>query len=240
MEFLDDAQGESPFVRDLQARGLIRVAETKRVEIPYRVQEVRIGRSLDLRQPRVQAWLQERVSKKGLPGALFEYPTHVSQRLTWLQAAADDGAPSDTLESADGLSFNGVAITFGPCDSWDQSRYAGPDDFMGLLPYLIFGTRGGSPVTDAIGRWFRASGVEALIYPSARNDVACEVRGERLVCATGWIPTRAQPSLYPVSMGLSHCLRPKPAGWSADLRSGAFPALLTLSRAGSRRSHHVW
>ena len=186
MEFLDDAQGESPFVRDLQAKGLIRVAETTRVEIPYRVQEVRIERSLDLRQPRAQAWLQQRVSKKGLPGALFEYATHASQRLTWLHPAADDGALSDPLESADGLSFNGVAITFGPCDSWDSSRYAGPDDFMGLLPYLIIGTRGGSPVTDAIGRWLRASGVEALIYPSARNDVACEVRGERLVRATGW------------------------------------------------------
>lgn len=141
---------------------------------------------MDLRQPSVQAWLCERLSKKGLPGASFEYATHVSQRLTWVEAVSTDSVERERLESADGMPFNGVEIAFGPCDSWDERRYTGPDNFVGLLPYLIFGTRGGSPVTDAIGRWLRAARVEALIYPSARNDVACEVQGECVIHTAGW------------------------------------------------------
>lgn len=186
IDFFHDADGESPFVRELKARGLIQDAATTRVEIPYRSQETRIERTVDLRQPSVQAWLHERLSKKGLPGALFEYATHASQRLTWIDPAPTDAAESKLLESVDGLPMDHTAVTFGPCDSWDGSRHAGPDDFMGLLPYLIFGTRGGSPITDAVGRWLRAAGVEALIYPSARNDVACEVQGGKLIHSAGW------------------------------------------------------
>ena len=186
IDFLDDVDGESPFVRELVARELIQNAKTTRVEIPYRIQEVRIERTVDLRQPAVQAWLHERLSERGLPGACFEYATDVSQRLTWVDFAPTDAAQGTPMESADGLPFDGIAVTFGPCDSWDEGRFTGPDDFTGLLPYLIFGTRGGSPVTDAIGRWLRAAKVEALIYPSARNDVACEVQGGSVTHTAGW------------------------------------------------------
>ena len=49
-----------------------------------------------------------------------------------------------------------------------------PNDFMGILPALVYPEFGGSGVTKSLGSWMRLMGIDALVYPSARSDAGVE------------------------------------------------------------------
>jgi hypothetical protein len=59
-------------------------------------------------------------------------------------------------------------------------------EFYDLVPTLMHPAIGGSEVTHAIGSWMRSSGVNALIYPSARSDASVDIRNGELVASHGW------------------------------------------------------
>jgi hypothetical protein len=154
--------------------------QTTCIDIPYEIRTERLDQVIDLREPRTQAWLYERLSG-GIPGVAFEYPGGLSSRLVW----ADELKKSD-CDHDFWLHGAKAIITYGPYEGWDRRYYGGPENFMGLLPYLIFPVRGGSPITDLIGRWLRNIGAKALVYPSVRNDVECVIENGLLKRATGW------------------------------------------------------
>ena len=182
LNFQHDKNGLSPLVQHLVDRCLIAVARSTIIEIPYEVRTEKFDRVIDLREPRTQSWLYESLIS-GVPGVAFEYSGgRVSNRLSWAGKRPSD---LDTKLWVGGSNSTNV-ITYGPCDSWDERNIGGPENFLGLLPYLIFPVRGGSPITDAIGRWLRQNGTNALIYPSARNDVECVVENGLLTCTKGW------------------------------------------------------
>lgn len=59
-------------------------------------------------------------------------------------------------------------------------------DFVDMLPTLMHPELGGCQVTHAIGSWMRTNRVNALIYPSARSNVALYVVGGELRGSDGW------------------------------------------------------
>jgi hypothetical protein len=182
LSFQHDENGSSPLVEHLMNRGLIAQARTTRIEIPYELRTEKLDHAIDLREPLTQTWLYECLHA-GIPGLAYQYSgDRVSSSLTW----AENYPKESDVDMKFWLGGSKKIITYGPCDSWDGHYYGGPENFMGLLPYLILPVRGGSPITDYIGKWLRNNGVNALIYPSARNDVECVVENGVLTRATGW------------------------------------------------------
>jgi hypothetical protein len=59
-------------------------------------------------------------------------------------------------------------------------------EFFDLVPTLMDPALGGTGETHAIGSWLRSSGVDALIYPSARSDVSVVIRDGELQQWQGW------------------------------------------------------
>lgn len=107
------------------------------VLLPYRVSEVTIERTIDLRLPLTREWFCR------------------------------------TFRAGDGRVLRVVDDT-------------GVDSFFRMLPTLMFPDLGGHDVGQAIGIWMRLNRVEALIYPSARNDTRCVIKGGALDKAFGW------------------------------------------------------
>lgn len=59
-------------------------------------------------------------------------------------------------------------------------------DFHDMLPALMDPSLGGSATTHAIGSWMRSSGVNGLIFPSARSDASVTVEDGEMVHFHGW------------------------------------------------------
>jgi hypothetical protein len=60
------------------------------------------------------------------------------------------------------------------------------EEFASLLPYLMSMEVGGGGYTEGIGRFLRQNQVNALVYPSARNDVWAHQENGRLIDWCGW------------------------------------------------------
>lgn len=60
------------------------------------------------------------------------------------------------------------------------------DSIEGMLPTLLTQERGGGLFCQMAGSWLRQHGVNALVYPSARNDVKVEVMNGAVVESSGW------------------------------------------------------
>jgi len=59
-------------------------------------------------------------------------------------------------------------------------------EFYDLLPTLMHPAVGGNDVTHAIGSWMRSSGVNGLVFPSARSDCSATIEDGELVDWHGW------------------------------------------------------
>lgn len=151
------------------------------VFIPTTLLDVSISRAIDLRLPRTQEWLvahllnalpsvaytADGVLYRGLPlGDGHDIPWPIESRFT----------------TRDGLD----AFSYPPSPNREHASGSLSADFLGILEFLMFPTRGGSPLTEAIGRWLRFLGAEALIYPSARADVECVIEDGALKRWRGW------------------------------------------------------
>jgi hypothetical protein len=156
-----------------------------RISVPYRTKREFVDKVIDLREIETRDWIVQQL-ERGLPGVAYQYGSVVSSQLTTgdKPAEVDSQLWLNGYPSAEGVEQS--LITFGPCDEWDRRSYGGPGGFFDILPYLVFGTNGGSPVTDAIGRWLRGLGANGLVYPSTRNDVSCVYHEGRLESWTGW------------------------------------------------------
>lgn len=60
------------------------------------------------------------------------------------------------------------------------------DSFVSMLPSLMIRENGGDDLTNLLGAYLRAMGVEALIFPSARSDVSVTFENGELVDFRGW------------------------------------------------------
>ncbi len=150
--------------------------------VPYDVRPVTIERIVDLREAAVQQWLYSLVVKEGMPGVGYYYPpNHI---VTHLVVRGERPTQSDKDLGLIVKHFGSGRLRWlPPRPGWDWIPRDGPADFLGLLPFLVFPCRGGTPITEAIGRHLRRIGVGALIFPSARRDCAC---GENSQPYRGW------------------------------------------------------
>ena len=74
-----------------------------------------------------------------------------------------------------------------------KAQREGITQFVEALPLLTHPARGGGPHAELIGvqlqgaaAFCRRHGAQALVFPSARSDTLCEVRGDALVNWRGW------------------------------------------------------
>lgn len=58
--------------------------------------------------------------------------------------------------------------------------------FPEMLPSLMSAERGGNDFTNSLGFFLRRTGVNGLVFPSARSDVRCEFLGGQLNDFRGW------------------------------------------------------
>jgi hypothetical protein len=135
---------------------------------------------IDLRQFETQQWLVEPLTH-GIPGVVYLYSPKAYVRGLVLSGERPEVSDKDILAAGDieGDIGGDMVIKYPPRVGWDRVACDGPPNFLGILPFLISEFRGGSPITDALGRWFRMLGADALIYPSARtNAVDCIFAGK--------------------------------------------------------------
>jgi hypothetical protein len=131
---------------------------------PYRVIHSTIERMIDLRFPEVQDWFY----------ATFREPSEVSNAR--LVSLGPDVTPT-TARSR----FN-----------FENALAPVPDSFWSMLPTLMNPDLGGGNVGDTgstllmIGHWMRQNGVGALVFPSARCDVAAVFEDGVLKHSQGW------------------------------------------------------
>lgn len=90
-------------------------------------------------------------------------------------------------------------------------------DFTAMLPTLLDPTHGGNSVTNAIGLWMRKSGVNALIYPSARSDAGVHYANGEMIAFNGWnlVDYRKTPAFEFIDAVLDT------SPWSNEILAGA-------------------
>jgi hypothetical protein len=147
-------------------------------------------RVIDLRRPATQQWVFEQLTF-GIPHTLFGYEngyrTDIVVRRTGdlLTKRGPLERVSTTIEASRECK---TAIFYPPLNTHDSRHVVAdvPNNFFGVMSYLLFPFRGGSPVTEVIGRWLRGLGAEALVFPSARNDVTVHIERGELLSSSGW------------------------------------------------------
>ena len=150
--------------------------------VPYDVRPVTIDRVVDLRDTAVQQWLYELVVTEGMPGVGYYYPPN--HLVTRLVVGGERPTHSDKDLSLTIQHFgSGRLVWLPPRPGWDLIPRDGPANFLGLLPFLVFPGRGGTPITEAVGRHLRRIGAGGLIFPSSRQDCEC---GENSHPYRGW------------------------------------------------------
>jgi hypothetical protein len=152
-------------------------------QFQYVVQPEVIEKVIDLRLQSTQSWLYDLLTNSGMPGVGYYYsPNILSERLV-VNGERPKTQPELSISNYHGGSNRLVWLP--PRPDWDRIPRDGPLDFLGVLPFLIFPGRGGSPITEAIGRHVRRIGADALIYPSCRADVTATTASNTLSTA-GW------------------------------------------------------
>lgn len=149
----------------------------------YDIEHHDMERVIDLRLRTTQSWLYDLVTRTGLPGVGYHYPPNFLSEQLVITGQRPTQQPKLSIANYHGRSGNLVWMP--PRPDWDRYPRDGPPNFLGVLPFLSFPGRGGSPITEAIGRHVRRIGADALIFPSCRADVASMATGEALPTA-GW------------------------------------------------------
>ena len=183
LKFFDE-MSPNPFVTWLLESGAIDARRSFELALGYRLEAVSIDSVIDLRRPEAQQWLFSHV-RSGLPGVGYYYqPNHL---VPGLVVRGDRPTASELTNALHHPDHDGHLIWYPPRTDWNGKAWDGSEDFFGLLPFLVTPTRGGSPITEAIGRFVQSVGAAGLVFPSARADVSCEFddRGD-LKASRGW------------------------------------------------------
>jgi len=149
VEFIDSNK-PNPFISHLVENGKLSQRKSKSIPLPYSIEEVTIPNIIDLRYPKTQKWLYEAVTDC-LPGIGYYYsPNFLVSGLVINEERPQENNFNPLMKEDGG---SGKLYKYPPNQQWDGVVRDGPKNFFGLLPFLIYPGRGGSPITDAIGRW---------------------------------------------------------------------------------------
>jgi len=135
------------------------------VRFPFGVEYAGFENVIDLRVPSVREWF---VTQFSAPDDQIIWPESMNGPM------AD---PPKTI-----LSVN----------KRTNERAPIPTNFVEMLPTMLNPMRGGGDwqwggtTLFSIGEWFRNHGINAFIYPSARNDFYALVRKEEILESAGW------------------------------------------------------
>lgn len=163
------------------------------VFVPTQVSRVVVEKCLDLRLPAARRALAELLTRD-LPGIIT---CDKQGRLQPLSITSD--APSHARSETQSLSNE--ALFYGPPSQWEGGAVSLPPGLPRLLAYLTYGQRGGSPITDVIARHLRRSGVEAMVFPSARCDINVEMHDDAVHDWHGWNLVDYQGASMPHTRG---------------------------------------
>jgi hypothetical protein len=141
--------------------------EARLVRFPYRLRELELPATVDLRVPGTRQWFYEQFS-----------------------APNDDWIWPESLQG--GVPFPDPPKTFISEYEWSEGRAPLPQSFEEMLPTMLNPIRGGGDVAwggatlTAIGEWLRNRDVEALIYPAARSDWRVLYQNGEMRDFSGW------------------------------------------------------
>lgn len=183
LKFWDNVTPNS-FVTWLIESGRLQERCSFELALTYRVEEVSIERVIDLRTPEAQNWLYAHM-RAGLPGVGYYYaPDHL---VPGLVVRGDRPTASDLADSLHYPDGDESLVWYPARQEWNGKAWDGSEDFFGLLPFLLTPTRGGSPITEAVGRFIQSVGAAGLVFPSARSDVLCQFDDHgKLELSLGW------------------------------------------------------
>lgn len=147
------------------------------------VVESRISNVIDLRFPDVQKWMYESLHS-GIPRTLYLYDNEPSVSAFYPHIIPDDLFDSPLFKAGPGT----AGIINPPNDDWDGKKIYYSDKRSDLLSFLMYpSAMGGTPITNGIGRWLQSIGANALVYPSARSDIMCSVKGDQISDFAGFL-----------------------------------------------------
>lgn len=184
VQFMDTPEFPNPFVTWMVDEGHLEARRAVEIAFPYQVEPVEVPMVIDLRLPGTQRWLYENVAY-GLPGVGYYYqPNHL---VPGLVVRGERPTKSELRESLRQHGGTGELIWYPQRVDWEGGSWDGTEDFLGLFPFLVYPGRGGSPITEAIGRWIQSLGAAGLVFPSSRTDVSCMLDDQESVTeASGW------------------------------------------------------
>lgn len=140
------------------------------VKFPYRVDQVELSRTIDLREPETRAWFGAQFSK---PNDDWVWPEWVLKQPGTSELPEKPQTIVSMYERSDG-------------------QAPAPHTFVEMLPTLLNPVRGGGDLQwggltlMAIGEWLRNRDVDALIYPSSRSDAFVSYENGKLCDFGGW------------------------------------------------------
>jgi hypothetical protein len=150
------------------------------VAVPTITTRQRISTCIDLRLPKTRDAMMGLLDS-GLPNLFTCDENGESKPLNIIGGAAKEQNNSRPA----GEGYN-EALIYSASELWNRQADNIPLGLPRLLGYFTYAQRGGSPITDAIGRYLRFEGIDALIFPSARCDVRVDFRKNELQNWGGW------------------------------------------------------
>ena len=122
-------------------------------------EHVSIPNTVDLRLPRAQQWIHRNLTY-GIPHTVFQYETGYRADLVIRRderLLSDLGSLSRISEIINSSRTERKPVFYPSRESTGSLNVVAgvPNDFFGLISFLIFPFRGGSTVTEVIGIWLR-------------------------------------------------------------------------------------
>ena len=127
---------------------------------------------LDLRRPEARNWLIAFLDKNELGVGL-------------LNSEGEWQSFNITSKSAT-VKVEGDFATYPSNHRWDGNYSEMPEGLPRLLSYLLYGTLGGTPITEILGNFLQSLDIDGLIFPSARSDLEVYHLNGEILSWKGW------------------------------------------------------
>lgn len=171
----------SPIQKLIKNPNYIKNSKNFPIFLKTEVIESTISNVIDLRYPDVQKWMFDSLSN-GIENLMYMSSDRVSQ------SPFQPGFITEEWIKLIENQTDQVSVVYPPNENWDGVEPHYSDDLVALLSILMHPHNlGGTPLTNAIGRWLQSIGANALIYPSARTNIKCEIKNGEIIDHAGFI-----------------------------------------------------